>query len=76
MKAREQKEYNEIENEKNVRMDEKESIFTFFFFLRIKVEKKRGEFIIKGVTARMWIAVVVLRRQVDKKDRRLNGHQK
>lgn len=57
-------------------MDEKESIFTFFFFLRIKVEKKRGEFIIKGVTARMWIAVVVLRRQVDKKDRRLNGHQK
>lgn len=67
MKASEQKENNEIENEKNVRMDEKEPIFTFFFFLRIKVEKKMGEFIIKGVTARMWISVVALRRQVDKR---------
>ena len=67
MKASEQKENNEIENKKNVRMDEKEPFFTFFFFLRIKVEKKMGEFIIKGVTARMWISVVVLRRQVDKR---------
>lgn len=67
MKASEQKENNEIENEKNVRMDEKEPIFTFFFFLRITVEKKMEEFIIKEVTARMWISVVVLRRQVDKR---------
>lgn len=67
MKASEQKENNEIENEKNVRMDEKEPIFTFFFFLRIKVEKKKEEFIIKEVTARMWISAVVLRRQVDKR---------
>lgn len=48
-------------------MDEKEPIFTFFFFLRITVEKKMEEFIIKEVTARMWISVVVLRRQVDKR---------
>lgn len=67
MKASEQKENNEIENEKNVRMDEKEPIFTFFFFLRITVEKKMEEFIIKEVTARMWISVAVLRRQVDKR---------
>lgn len=67
MKASEQKENNEVENEKNVRMDEKEPIFTFFFFLRITVEKKMEEFIIKEVTARMWISVVVLRRQVDKR---------
>ena len=67
MKASEQKENNEIENKKNVRMDEKEPIFTFFFFLRITVEKKMEEFIIKEVTARMWISVVVLRRQVDKR---------
>ena len=67
MKASEQKENNEIENEKTVRMDEKEPIFTFFFFLRITVEKKMEEFIIKEVTARMWISVVVLRRQVDKR---------
>lgn len=67
MKASEQKENNEIENEKNVRMDEKEPIFTFFFFLRITVEKKMEEFIIKEVTARIWISVVVLRRQVDKR---------
>lgn len=67
MNASEQKEKNEIENEKNVRMDEKESIFTFFFFLRIKVEKKMGEFIIKGVTVRMWISVAIPEKQVDKR---------
>lgn len=67
MNASEQKEKNEIDNEKNVRMDEKESIFTFFFFLRIKVEKKMGEFIIKGVTVRMWISAAIPEKQVDKR---------
>lgn len=37
------------------------------FFFRITVEKKMEEFIIKEVTARMWISAVVLRRQVDKR---------
>lgn len=67
MNASEQKEKNEIKNEKNVRMDEKKSIFTFFFFLRIKVEKKMGEFIIKGVTVRMWISAAIPEKQVDKR---------
>ena len=50
-----------------MRMDEKKSIFTFFFFLRIKVEKKMGEFIIKGVTVRMWISAAIPEKQVDKR---------
>ena len=48
-------------------MDEKESIFTFFFFIRNKVEKKMGEFIIKGVTVRMWISAAIPEKQVDKR---------